>query len=308
MNRTTLTRRLMAGSVAALAAAGMIGLAAAPAHAATTTSAPASVRTATAESGWVRVGHLSPDTKSVDVKLAALAGGATLFELNDVAYGQVSPYTALAAGTYVVSMVPAGSPASTKAMISATVTVTPGQAETVAAYGPNKSIKTKVFTDDLTGPAAGQSRIRLIQASTRVKSVDVSTTTGIAIARGAKAGSATSYASVPVGPWGISLVAPSVTSAASVSLAPGSVNTLFVLDNAEGGLTIMSVLDSSAAGEAPAGPIETGGGGLRDAGAPGAAEIQTTTTKTATHPDADPLSVVGRFLADVFGKIAVGTR
>jgi hypothetical protein len=40
------------------------------------------------------------------------------------------------------------------------------------------------------------------------------------------------------------------------------VSTLFVLDNAAGGVTLMPVLDSSAAGDAPEGPVETGGGGL----------------------------------------------
>ena len=297
MNRSSIIRRVAAGSIAAVAVAGAIGLAAAPANAAVPASVSSSVQTAGTNTGWVRVGHLSPDTTSVDVKLSALSGGAVIFELKNVAYGQVSPYSNVGAGTYVVSMVPAGSPASTPAMISANVTITPGEAATVAAYGPNKSIKTKVFTDDLTGPAAGQSRIRLIQASTRVKSVDVSTTTGIAIAKGAKAGSATSYASVPVGPWGLNLVSPTTTSQASISLAPGTVNTLFVLDNASGGLTLMSVLDSSGAGESPDGPIETGGGGLRDSGSSG----------LAAAPANDPWSAVVTFFTHLFGAPA-GTR
>lgn len=250
--RTTTTKRVALAGLAAVATAALIGFGTTAATAAT--SAPGA--------GWIRVGHLSADTKTVDVKLSALAGGATVFELDDVAYGQVSPYTDLAAGTYVVSMVPAGSPDTTKPVISTNVTIAAGEAATVAAYGPNKDLQTKVFEDDLTGPTEGAARIRLIQASTEVKSVDVSTSTGMPIAKGATTGTATGYASVPAGPWALELTGGKQQAEASVNLAPGTVSTLFVLDNASGGVTLMPVLDSSAAGDAPEGPVETGGGGL----------------------------------------------
>lgn len=253
--RTTTTRRLALSGLAAVATAALIGFGTTAASAATTDAAG---------TGWIRVGHLSADTKTVDVKLSALSGGATVFELDDVAYGQVSPYTDLAAGTYVVSMVPAGSPDSTKPVISTNVTITAGEAATVAAYGPNKDLQTKVFEDDLTGPTEGAARIRLIQASTDVKSVDVSTSTGMPIAKGATTGTATDYASVPAGPWDLKLTGGKQAAEASVNLAPGTVSTLFVLDNAAGGVTLMPVLDSSAAGDAPEGPVETGGGGLAE--------------------------------------------
>jgi len=251
--RTTTTRRIALTGLTAVAAAALIGFGTTAATAATTEGSG---------SGWIRVGHLSADTKTVDVKLSALSGGATVFELDDVAYGQVSPYTDLAAGTYVVSMVPAGSPESTKPVISTNVTITAGEAATAVAYGPNKDLQTKVFEDDLTGPTEGAARIRLIQASTEVKSVDVSTSTGMPIAKDATTGTATGYASVPAGPWDLELTGGKQTAAASVNLAPGTVSTLFVLDNASGGVTLMPVLDSSAAGDAPEGPVETGGGGL----------------------------------------------
>ncbi|MGG7509798.1 DUF4397 domain-containing protein [Plantibacter sp. YIM 135249] len=264
--RTSTTRRFIAAGIAGLTAAALVGFgstAATAASAAATTGAQEAAGTeAQSGSGWIRVGHLSADTKTVDVKLSALAGGATVFELKNVAYGQVSPYTDLAAGTYVVSMVPAGSPTSTKAMISTNVTITQGEAATVAAYGPNTKLQTKVFVDDLTGPAEGSARIRLIQASTEVSSVDVSTSTGTPIAKRAATGTATGYASVPAGPWNLELTGGKQEASASVDLAPGTVSTLFVLDNASGGITLMPVLDSSAAGDAPTGPVETGGGGL----------------------------------------------
>lgn len=235
----------------ALAAAAALGLAAAaPAAAAETPSAE----------GWVRVAHLSPDTKSVDVRLTALAGGATLFELGGVGYGAVSDYWTLTPGTYVVSMVPAGAPATTTPVIQQTVDVVQGKPLTVAALGRNAALTTTVFTDDLTAPADGQARVRVIQASTTTPTVDVSTDTGVAIAKDAAAGSATPYTSVPAGTWTLALTGATASSTGSVDLASGSVSSLFVLDDAAGGLVVKSVVDSAGIGAVPTGGIQTGGG------------------------------------------------
>ncbi|NQX26007.1 DUF4397 domain-containing protein [Microbacteriaceae bacterium VKM Ac-2854] len=246
--RTLRSRLSRAGlALAAIAAFGFV------------TAAPAAAADAPAE-GWVRVAHLSPDTKSVDVRLTALAGGGTVFELDGVGYGAVSDYWTLAPGTYVVSMVPAGAPASTTPVISQSVDVQAGKPLTVAALGKNAALSTTVFTDDLTAPADGQARIRVIQASTTAPIVDVATDTGMAIATDAAAGSATLYTSVPAGPWNLALTAPTTTSSASVDLAAGSVASLFVLDDATGGLVVKSVLDSAGVGPLPTGGIQTGGG------------------------------------------------
>ena len=80
-------------------------------------AAPASAAEAPPATGWVRVAHLSPDTKSVDVTLTALGGGGAAFELDGVAYGAVSPYWTLQPGTYVVSMVPSDAPEGTAPVI-----------------------------------------------------------------------------------------------------------------------------------------------------------------------------------------------
>jgi hypothetical protein len=211
--------------------------------------------------GWVRVAHLSPDTKSVDVTLTALSGGAVVSELDGVAYGAVSDYIGVAQGTYVVAMVPVGAPEGTAPMIEQSVDIKPGQPVTVAAYGRNADIDTTVFTDDLTPPATGQARVRVIQASTTAESVDIATTTGMPITTDAQQGTATTYASVPAGPWTLEVNADAEESRAQIDLASGSVATLFVLDNASGGVTVKSVLDSAAVGDLPVGGIQTGGGG-----------------------------------------------
>lgn len=214
------------------------------------------------DAGWLRLGHLSPDTKSVDVRVAALRGGSTLFELKGVGYGDVSTYSELPAGSYTVSMVPAGASAATAPVISATVQIADDTATTVAAYGPSKDLQVKAFSDDLTQPAAGNARIRLVQASTLTSRVDVTASTGTAIARGARAGSATSYAEIPAGDWTLELTGGSIEDSAQVAVAAGSVSTLFVLDTADGGLTILPIVDSASVGSVPDGGVATGGGYL----------------------------------------------
>ncbi|MWV49616.1 DUF4397 domain-containing protein [Rathayibacter sp. VKM Ac-2803] len=236
-----------------------VGLVAAAALAALG-AAPASAAEAAPGTGWVRVAHLSPDTKSVDVTLTALAGGGAAFELDNVAYGAVSPYWTLQPGTYVVSMVPSDAPDGSAPVIQQSVDVSAGTPLTVAALGRNAVLSTTVFTDDLTAPADGQARVRVIQASTTASQVDVVTTTGAILASDAQQGTATPYKNVPAGPWSLDLSTTSATAKADLDLAPGSVASLFVLDDATGGLVVSPVLDSAAVGDLPTGGIQTGGG------------------------------------------------
>lgn len=211
--------------------------------------------------GWLRLGHLSPDTKSVDVEVAARDGGAVVLNLQGVGYGDVSPYSELAPGMYTVSMVPAGSPASTSAVVSSNVKVGADTATTVVAYGPSADLEVKAVLDDLTEPTAGNARLRLFQASTVTDEVDVVTTAGLWIAQGATAGSVTGYAEVPAGQWTLELSGEEATGLTAIDVAAGSVSTLFVLDTAAGGLTILPIVDSAAVGVTPDGGVNTGGGG-----------------------------------------------
>ncbi|UYK40348.1 DUF4397 domain-containing protein [Microbacterium terricola] len=222
--------------------------------------APGAATAATAETGWLRLGHLSPDTKSVDVEVTS-PSGKTVLELEGVSYGDVSAYSELTPGSYTVSMVPAGSPASTSAVISADIKVPADSAMTVVAYGPSTDLEVKAVDDDLAAPSSGSARIRLFQASTLADSVDVETSTGVPIAEDATQGSVTDYAEVPAGSWTLELTGGDKSASADVDVAAGSVSTLFVLDTADGGLTILPIVDSAAVGDAPDGGVQTGGGG-----------------------------------------------
>jgi hypothetical protein len=214
--------------------------------------------------GWLRIAHLSPNTGAVDVRVVPLNVSATVTDFDDVTYGDVSPYAAVPAGRYEVRMTPAGSAANASAVVRATVDVGARTATTVAGYGRADALKITSFADDLTTPASGHARIRLVQASTVTPLVDVSTSTGAAIAKNAAAGTATAYAQVPAGLWHLVLSGGTVTTKTDVTVASGNVATLFVLDTADGGLTMLPVIDSSSAGGEPIGGLQTGGGWLAE--------------------------------------------
>jgi hypothetical protein len=220
--------------------------------------APASAATAT---GWVRVAHLSPDTKQVDVTLSSLSGGTVLYKLSRVGYGAVSQYIKLPVGTYAIAMVPAGAPAGTTPVVKASVAVSQGKAETVAAVGLNKALQTHVYSDALGSPASGMARVRVLQASTKHPTVTVKAgSTTVASSEGFATTS--DYVDVKAGSVPVTMTAGSTTKTMTVSLPAGSVHTLFVLDTSSGGLTVSTVLDSSAAAVMPTGSIDTGAGGL----------------------------------------------
>ncbi|HEV7623075.1 MAG TPA: DUF4397 domain-containing protein [Amnibacterium sp.] len=229
--------------------------------------APASAASAT---GWVRVAHLSPDTKQVDVTLSSLSGTTVLYKLSSVGYGAVSQYIKLPVGTYAIAMVPAGAPSGTTPVVKASVSVAQGKAETVAAVGLNKALQTHVYSDDLGSPAAGTARVRVLQASTTHSLVTVKAAS-TTVASSAGFATTSAYADVPAGSVPVTMTAGSTIAKATVSLPAGSVHTLFVLDTSSGGLTVSTVLDSSAAAVMPTGSIDTGAGGV--AGAVGFAPI-----------------------------------
>lgn len=223
---------------------------------------PAAPAVAASRDGWVRLAHLSPDTAAVNITLSSLSGDVTLFRLQNVGYGAVSKYMRLPQGTYALAMVPAGQndPNATP-VVSGSVEIAAGTAETVAAIGKNDDLATKVFTDDLDEVSGGDARVRIVQASVTHSSVDA-TAGSTTVATGAAFGDASKYATVPAGATSIALKAGSDVKTVSQRFAAGSAHTLFVIDDSKGDLTVSPALDSAAATETPVGSLAAGGGGL----------------------------------------------
>ena len=67
-------------------------------------AATAHASSATTDTGWIRLAHLSPNTPAVDVYLYSFGNSNAMIVLHHVAYGTVSPYESVQAGDYSVAM------------------------------------------------------------------------------------------------------------------------------------------------------------------------------------------------------------
>jgi hypothetical protein len=208
--------------------------------------------------GWVRLAHLSPDTPAVDVYLYSFGDSSAELVLHHVSYGTVSPYETLAAGDYTVAMRAAGAAPATKPALSTTVTVAADHSYTVAGLGPESGLRLAVLSDQLT-PPAGKALVRVIQASLQEHAVTVSYG-GSALASSLKFGSVTAYKTVNPGTVTVRVGGSTETASSTVTVAPGTVHTLVVLDGAKG-LATDDLVDAAGSAVLPAGGAATGFGG-----------------------------------------------
>ena len=244
--------RRLGSAVAALAALAATVLLASPARAAD-------------GDGYVRLAHLSPDTPAVDVYLKAQSGNPRPQTFKGVAYGVMSPYLRLPTGTYSVAMRPAGADPSTDPVLTTEVNVENGAAYTVAGVGRYADLGLRVLRDDLKLPDAGESKVRIIQASVRAPVLDVGVNNGPTIADGVQFATTTNYRNVKPGTWTVK-VQPSgggKTSTLPCTLGAGNVYSLLVLDAKGGGLKTQLRIDAGREGTMPLGGVATGGGGTQ---------------------------------------------
>jgi hypothetical protein len=251
--RASLPRRL-GGAVAALSVFAVVALTATPAVA--------------AGSGYVRLAHLSPDTPAVDVYLRSQSGSIKEKTFPGVAYGAFSDYLRLPTGTYAVAMRNAGAPRTAAPVLTTQVTVDDGAAYTVAGVGRYADLGLRVLRDDLSLPAAGQVKVRIVQASVRAPVLDVDVDNGTEIGAGVAFATTTAYRQVKPGTWKLR-VQPSgggATSTLPCTLTGGSVYSVLVLDAKGGGLRAQLVTDAGRQGVVPAGGVATGEGGAATSG------------------------------------------
>lgn len=210
---------------------------------------------------YVRLAHLSPDTPNVDVYVASVADPSRSFVVPGVGYGAVSPYQALPAGSYVVSMRAAGAPADSPAVISTSVDARSGDAYTVAGVGMSASLGLSVLTDMLKMPAAGMASVRVINGAASAPSVDVGPEGSPAWAAAVRFGTDTPYVNVPLGTWNLQVTAPGrPTTTLPTQLDVNSVYTVLLVDR-DGAFKAELLRDSTGSGVVPVGGVETGFGG-----------------------------------------------
>jgi len=214
-----------------------------------------------ADTGMLRLAHLSPDTPSVDVYVDSVSTPDTGIVLTGVGYGTVSGYQSVPAGTYTVSMRSAGAPATSAPVLSTTVTVDPGTAFTVAGVGTFAQLGLTVLDDDLTPPSAGQARARVVNASQTLTPAAVTLADGPTLSPDLAFPDLTDYVSIPGGPTTLQVSGGSGSPTdLPVDLAGGSSYTVLLLDG-DSGVQVQTVLDAASPGVVPTGGVEAGGGG-----------------------------------------------
>ncbi len=117
----------------------------------------------------IRVLHTSYDAPAVDVKV----DGNTAF--SSLGYGSSSGYASLDAGSYNVSVTPAGE--NSPVVIDADVTLEDGKEYTVIAAGDLANI-TPIVVEDMRSPVADMAKIRFAHMSPDAPSVDIKLDTG----------------------------------------------------------------------------------------------------------------------------------
>ena len=121
-----------------------------------------------AETGLLRLAHLSPDTPAVDVYVDSVSDpgdGTALLTVPGVGYGIISDYQDVPEGVYTVSMREAGTDPATPPVLSTTVQVGAGSAHTVAGVVRFADLGLEVLEDDLALPPSGQARMRAVSAA-----------------------------------------------------------------------------------------------------------------------------------------------
>ena len=199
--------------------------------------------TAVQQVAQVRVVHASPDAPNVDVLVDA--GTA----LTNVPYRAASAFLEVPAGTRRLRVNATGT---TTTVIDANVPLASGAAYTVLATGLVAGIQPVVATDNLTDPAAGQVKLRVIHAAPAAAGVDV-----YATAPGADINTATpvltnvpfravsDYLTVPAGTYQLRVTptgSKTVAIDAEVVLTAGQIRTVVATDAVGGGAPLAPIV------------------------------------------------------------------
>lgn len=204
-----------------------------------------------------------PGFGAARVDLRPTTGAATAIVMSPSAtYGDVTSYQKIEPGTYVVDIRSSDAGEASSPMLSRSFTVGAGTASTVAVLGAASAPRLAVLTDDLTPPAAGTARVRVLSASANASALTVQAVGGPQITKGAVLGQTTAYTTVPQGRWTLALTGTNgPSSSQTVTLASGSVYTAVALDTGATGVRLAIVTDAAGAATTPMGAAATGLGG-----------------------------------------------
>lgn len=192
----------------------------------------------------VRVVHGSPNAPAVDV----LVDNDEV--LADVSYRQFSGYLEVPSGTRNIKVNAANT---TTTVINANPALVADAAYTIIATNVLASIEPLVLTDNLTAPAAGNIKLRLVHGAPNVGAVDIYVT-----APGANLATATptltavafktasAYLEVPAGAYQVRITPTGTKTVAidtgSLTLTAGQIRTAIAVEAAGGGAPLAALL------------------------------------------------------------------
>lgn len=211
---------------------------------------------------YVRLAQLAPDMAGVTMTITSAGDAAQMVVLPAVGYGGLSAYQRLDPGDYVVAIRAAGS--SQPAVVSSALEAQPGSAYTLAAVGTSRTTGLTIFHDDLTPPAAGSARVRVIAAAPTAPVLEVHGPAGSSIAAGLLLGHVSAYRTVAAGPLNLSVGGPATTpTPLEVPVAANQIVTV-VLVSRDGQLAAQPHVDAAGPTAEPPGPVDAGYGGAAD--------------------------------------------
>lgn len=236
MRHARLLRPASAGAALLLATLGLSALVAHPVA-------------AQAGDAKVRVAHFSSDAPPIDVYVDGKP------KLRNVPFQAMSDYLTVPGGSHTFDIRAAGAAATAAPAVTVTQDFAAAKNYTVAAVGPIASIAGKVFTDDLSAPAAGKSRIRVIHATPSAPSVDVAVKGGAVLFPALAFGSASTYTEVAAGSYELEVRdagKPAALLTKPVTLQAGGVYTVAAVPSASGGPNLRGFIDVAPSSTPPA--------------------------------------------------------
>ncbi len=200
--------------------------------------------TAPVATAQVRVVHASPNAPNVDVLVDDAAPALT-----NVPFRAFSPFLDVPSGSRRLRVRATGT---TTTVIDANVDLTTGSAYTVLATGLLAGIQPLVLTDDLTLPAAGQVKVRVVHGAPAAAGVDVYVTapgaslaTSTPVLTNVPFRGASGYLTIPAGQYQIRVTPTGTTTVAidaTVTFTAGQIRTIVATDAVGGGAPLAPVV------------------------------------------------------------------
>ena len=235
------------------------------------------------EEAKIRVGHFSPDAPAVDIYI----DGRKTFA--QVRFPLMSAYTPVAAGKHTVDVRAAGSASTDPALISVAADLKAGKPYLVGALGPAAALQGALIEDDITPPAAGKAKVRVIHAAVGGPAVDVIVAGSTKLFEGVQFGKASAYSEVDATKYDLSVREAGKSTqivGKVVSLQSGGVYTIVAIGDAAGTIGLRGFADLAPNGSSvttPADPTSSG-----DSTTAGASEATPPSSDAAAGTEAAP--------------------